>query len=110
MNTFLPTLLALTALTGSTLAAENAEAPKAKPYTLDTCIVTGEKLGTMGDVVTVTREGREIKFCCRGCIKDFDKDSAKFIKKIEEAEKAKAAAKTDKPATTTPAAKHGCCP
>lgn len=87
----------LTALAAAGFAADAAgdagDAPKPKPYTLDTCIVSGDKLGGMGEAVTVIREGREIKFCCKGCIKDFDKDSAKFIKKIEEAVKAKADAK-----------------
>jgi YHS domain-containing protein len=68
----------------------SADPPQAKPYTLDTCIVSGEKLGGMGEAVVVVRDGREIKFCCKGCIKTFDKDPATFIKKIDAAEKAKA--------------------
>lgn len=32
-------------------------------------------------------EGREIKLCCKGCLKDFKKDADNHIKKIEEAEK-----------------------
>ncbi|MBI5940693.1 MAG: hypothetical protein HY859_09730 [Caulobacterales bacterium] len=94
----------LVALAAAGFAADAAgDAPKPKPYVLDTCIVSGDKLGGMGGAVTVVREGREIKFCCKGCIKDFDKDSAKFIKKIEEAEAAKA--KDAKPAATD--AGHG---
>ena len=64
----------------------------AKPYPLKTCVVSGEKLGEMGDPYVFTYEGREIKFCCKGCLKDFKKDPAKYIKKIEQAE-AKAKAK-----------------
>jgi len=60
--------------------------PKLKPYTLKICIVTGEKLGEMGDPFVYEYEGREIKFCCKGCVKDFKKEPAKYIKKIEEAE------------------------
>ena len=60
--------------------------PKLKPYTLKVCIVTGEKLGEMGDPFVYEYEGREIKFCCKGCVKDFKKEPAKYIKKIEEAE------------------------
>jgi len=66
------------------LAADNK--PKLKPYTLKVCIVTGEKLGEMGDPFVYEYEGREIKFCCKGCVKDFKKEPAKYIKKIEEAE------------------------
>ena len=36
--------------------------------------------------------GHEIKFCCKSCLKDFNKDPKGYIKKIDEAE-AKAAKK-----------------
>lgn len=64
----------------------DAKADKPKPYTLDTCIVSGEKLGEMGKPHVFVHEGREIKLCCKSCYKDFRKDPAKYIKKIEEAE------------------------
>ena len=60
---------------------------KPKPYTLTTCVVSDEKLGEMGEPVVHAYRGREIKFCCEGCMKDFNKEPAKFIKKIEAAEK-----------------------
>jgi len=75
-------------LTGWGAEATPEKKPKAKPYTLKTCSVSDEKLGDMGDPFVFTHEGREIKLCCKSCKKDFDKDSAKFIKKIEKAEKA----------------------
>jgi len=67
-------------------------AGKLIPYPLKTCVVSGEKLGgDMGGPVLYSYQGREIKFCCKDCRKDFDKDPAKYIKKLEEAEaKAKA--------------------
>jgi len=34
----------------------------------------------------LTYKDREVKLCCKGCLKDFNKDSAKYIKKIEAAE------------------------
>jgi YHS domain-containing protein len=79
------------AFLGSPLAGlaadEKAEAkPKPKPYTLKTCIISGEKLGEMGDPFVYVHENREIKFCCKGCLKDFKKTPAKYVKKIEEAE------------------------
>jgi hypothetical protein len=61
---------------------------KAKPYPLKTCIVSDEKLGgDMGEAYVFTYQGREIKMCCKDCRKDFDKEPAKFIKKLEAAEK-----------------------
>ena len=71
------------------LSAENdKKAEKAKPYPLKTCVVSGEKFGgDMGDPYVFTHDGREIKLCCKSCLKDFKKDTAKYIKKIEAAEK-----------------------
>ncbi len=66
-------------------AADN-KSEKLKPYPLETCVVSGEKLGEMGKPFVYQHEGREIKFCCKNCLKDFKKDTAKYIKKIEEAE------------------------
>ncbi|MDP3849386.1 MAG: hypothetical protein Q8Q59_02700 [Luteolibacter sp.] len=54
-----------------------------KPYPLDTCIVSDEKLGEMGKPVVFVHQGREIKLCCKDCRKDFDKDPAKYLKKLE---------------------------
>src|SRR5687768_12158399 len=70
------------------VAADSKPADKkAKPYPLKTCAVTDEKLGEMGDPYVFVHEGREIKLCCKSCLGDFKKDSAKIIKKIEKAEK-----------------------
>jgi YHS domain-containing protein len=74
----------LTAITA--LAGDQPEKPKLKPYTLKVCVVSGDKLGEMGDPFVYEYEGREIKFCCKGCVKDFKKDPAKYLKKIEQAE------------------------
>jgi hypothetical protein len=95
----LKTLTAIT-LVGATLAAplsmfaDDAKPDaKAKPYTLETCSVSGEKLGEMGKPYVFVHEGREIKLCCKSCLKDFKKDPAKYVKKIE-TEEAKAAKKS----------------
>lgn len=74
-------------LTG--LAADKAKTEKkaVKPYLLKTCLVSDEKLGEHGAPYVFTHEGREIKMCCKGCVKDFKKDTAKYIKKLEAAEK-----------------------
>jgi len=76
-----------------TANAADTNTAKLKPYTLKTCIVSGDKIGEMGDPFVYAYKGREIKFCCKGCLKDFNKEPAKYIKKIEEAE---AKAKKDK--------------
>jgi hypothetical protein len=50
-----------------------------KPYPLDECLVSGNKLGSMGPVITLVHEGQEIKFCCRPCVKEFQADPEKFL-------------------------------
>ncbi len=79
------TLLLAAPLAG--FAADDKKAEKTKPYLLKTCITDDEKLGSMGAPYVFTHECREIKLCCKGCLDDFKKDSAKYIKKLEAAEK-----------------------
>jgi YHS domain-containing protein len=69
-----------------TLADDAKPDAKLKPYPLKTCVVSGEKLGEMGEAYVYKYKDREIKFCCKDCVKDFNKDPAKYIKKLEEAE------------------------
>ena len=62
-----------------------AEAKKSiKPYPLAKCLVSDEKLGGMGDPYIFNYKGQEIKLCCKGCLKDFDKDPKKFLKAAKE--------------------------
>ncbi len=65
---------------------------KAKPYPLDTCIVSDEKLGADASMkpYVFTHKGQEIKLCCKSCLKKFDKDPAQYLKKLA------GAGKTDK--------------
>ncbi len=69
-----------------------ADAPAAKPYPLDTCPVSGEKLDTMGGAVVKVYAGQEIKFCCKGCVKTFEKDLDANLVKVAAAKPATAAA------------------
>jgi len=74
----------------ATFAADKAKESKAKAYPLDVCIVSDEKLGgDHGDPYVFNHEGQEIKLCCKPCLKDFKKDTAKYLKKIEDADKSK---------------------
>ncbi|MBI1784517.1 hypothetical protein HYR69_05180 [Candidatus Sumerlaeota bacterium] len=89
--------LALTltfALAGSSIAADKpkkakkAESPAQTlpdPYPLDVCIVSGQKLGEMGDPIIKVYDGREIRFCCPACPKKFEADKAGYLKKLDEA-------------------------
>lgn len=76
-----------------TMFAADKKEEKAKPYPLEKCIVSDEKLGEMGKPFVFTYEGQEIKLCCKSCQKDFKKDPAKYVKKLKDAQAEKAKAK-----------------
>jgi YHS domain-containing protein len=65
------------------LAKVDAAASKVKAYPLDTCLVSGDKLGGMGDPYAFVRKGQEGKLCCKACLKEFDKSPATYLKKLE---------------------------
>jgi len=67
--------------------AQDKPVAKVKPYPLKTCLISGEKLEGMGSPYVFTNDTREIKLCCKGCLKDFEKNPAKYIKKLEIEEK-----------------------
>lgn len=91
-------LLALTCATAALAADKPATDPKAaqpRPYVLKMCLVSDEKLD-QGDP-TFIYKGREIKVCCEGCVKDFQKDPEKYLKLIDAEEKKFAAGKAKQP-------------
>ena len=55
---------------------------KAEPYPLNVCLVTDNKLGSMGDPVRIVHREQEIKFCCKACIKKFRREPAKYLKRL----------------------------
>lgn len=92
------TLLMLTALallTGASalVRAADTNSPSSstnapvKPYPLNYCLVSGDKIGEMGKPVVTNYNGQEIKFCCPDCVKDFKKDPKKYVNMLHDAEK-----------------------
>ncbi len=89
-------------------AAEKPDAPtapdaawlaKAKAdYPLKTCVVSDDEFGgSMGKAIDYVYQqagqpDRLVRFCCKDCRKDFNKEPAKYLKLIDEA-----AAKAKKP-------------
>lgn len=67
--------------------AIDAEIAKAETpnYPVETCVVSGEKLGGMGDPVDHVYQNRLVRLCCAGCIKKFDANPASFTAKLDEA-------------------------
>jgi hypothetical protein len=97
------TILTLAALlaVGLIVRAEDKKAEAAKDtYPLKTCVVSGEDLGAMDDLVKYTYtapdgKSREVRFCCKDCIKKFKKDPEKYLKMIDDAAAKNAVAKPD---------------
>lgn len=73
----------------SAAAPETIEAQKAS-YPLDTCAVSGEELGSMGEPFDYIHKedgkpDRLVRMCCDGCVKKFKKDPAKYLARIDAA-------------------------
>jgi len=76
--------------------AETASAPakvtkktaaKPKPYPLKTCLVTGDGLDDMDERVSLVYEGQTFEFCCKPCVKKFNKNPGKYVRALEKATK-----------------------
>jgi rRNA maturation protein Nop10 len=69
----------------SLVAAAKSEEEKrvGDPYTLNTCPVSGEKLGSMGESPIILHEGREIRFCCEGCVKKYQASAEAMNQEID---------------------------
>jgi YHS domain-containing protein len=76
---------ALVALAPASRADDTNTLSSVKPDLLKTCPVSGDKLGEMGKPHVFVYQGQEVKLCCPMCKADFDKDPAKYIKKIQAA-------------------------
>src|SRR5256885_5411828 len=101
--TMLPALLiCLLTATCTVLAADAKKGDDKKPKPVNTtCPLTDEKIDP---AVTTQYKGKTVAFCCADCIKDFNKDPEKYMKKIEADNKKKDA---DKKKGEQPAADKG---
>ena len=58
-----------------------------RPYLLDTCLVSDEKLGDkfgeMGKPFEIAHKGQQIQFCCKNCAPKFAKDPAKYLSTLK---------------------------
>jgi len=83
MKSHLILLVLLAAVvTVSSCAGTGPSVGSTKPYPLSTCIVTDNELGSMGEVVTKVYDGREVKFCCKPCVKKFEANPSKYLAKL----------------------------
>ena len=64
------------------IGAAVIEAQKAD-YPMDTCVVSGEKFGDeMGGPIDYVIGTRLVRFCCKDCVKMFEKNPAKYLAKF----------------------------
>jgi YHS domain-containing protein len=78
-------------------SAAVTKAKKAKPYPLEFCLVSDEKFEGSGMTpFEMVQDGQTIKFCCKSCVKDFNKDPKKYLTKFADEVKKKEAGTTKK--------------
>ena len=79
----LAAVLGMAFVVSACASSGDAAAPPAgrvKPYPLDTCLVTGSKLGSMGDPYVKVYGDQEVSFCCEPCVAEFEADQPRFMK------------------------------
>jgi YHS domain-containing protein len=54
-------------------------------YPLDTCVVSDAKLGSMGDPIDFVYNNRLVRFCCEGCIDEFETNPGEYMDKLNAA-------------------------
>lgn len=83
----------------SVTSAESRQPAKKSDYPLTTCVVSDEKLDDKPFEYVHKEAGkpdRVLLLCCEGCVDDFKKEPAKYLKKLDDAVAAKAKAKAGK--------------
>ena len=53
-------------------------------YPLKVCVVSGEELGGMGEPYVHEHNGTTVKFCCKPCLKKFNKDPDTYLAKLKQ--------------------------
>lgn len=67
-------------------AADAQVIAQQKPsYPLQTCVVSGEALGSMGPAVDKVIDGHLVRLCCDKCVSSVEKDPKAVFAKIDEA-------------------------
>ncbi|MCL5270314.1 MAG: hypothetical protein M1457_07150 [bacterium] len=64
-------------------------------YPLATCVVSGDKLGSMGEPVNLLYRNHLVRLCCSMHVKEFKAHPDKYLAKLDAAAKARKAEKAD---------------
>ncbi len=81
MQTFKQTIQLglLICLTGFQAGATESVPAVTSVFPTNTCVVSGEKLGSMGESVTLVFGGKEVRFCCKPCRKVFQENPEPYL-------------------------------
>ena len=52
-------------------------------YPLKVCVVSGKKLGGMGEPYVHDHNGTIVKFCCEPCLEEFNEDPDTYLAKLK---------------------------
>ncbi|MGE4618643.1 MAG: hypothetical protein AAEJ04_02405 [Planctomycetota bacterium] len=73
----------LLTLAMTTVAPMAETVPATEAYPLETCAVAGKKLGSMGKPIDYVHEGRQVRFCCRGCVPKFKSNPEQYLAAVD---------------------------
>lgn len=77
--------LCIAAAAGPAQAEEAKHAEKNHIYLQATCPVSGQALGSMGDPIVKEYDGRQVKFCCSGCVPSFEENLDASMQGVDQA-------------------------
>ena len=70
-------------LSGSFQGCSNEVKHGTYDYPLKVCVISGEELGSMGEPYVHDHNGTIVKFCCKPCIEEFNKDPESHLAKLK---------------------------
>ena len=89
-----------------TTPATEQEEVAVKPYPNDLCLVTDEKLGSMGEPYVITSDGYEVKTLYGLRRKDFNSNKEEYLAKLKKLHEEAASTDSEEDSSTTPRKEH----
>lgn len=77
--------IALVGLAAISATALEPDSVVSDPWPLDACPMSGAKLAGIPEPIIADIDGREVRFCCNGCLGNFQKDKEAQFKKADAA-------------------------
>jgi len=66
-------------------SADAVIAAQLEAYPMTTCPISGKTLGAMGEPYNHVANGRLVRFCCDGCIPEFEETTEEAMAKVDAA-------------------------